>query len=166
MYTGRIVQIYNQGQEIDVKVKVGVLVRKESTLLILRPQLSANHLGYFEFRVCSVDMSPETDATQECLDQYLLTIVETNSTRFQDLVRFGSEMITIRARLPAGVACEHCVFQWKYTTGNNWGKDPTTNKSGPGLGRENETFMGCADITILPIKPPPTPPPIVIKSKT
>lgn len=61
-------------------------------------------------------------------------------------------MIRIHVQLPLNLACQHCVFQWKYTTGNNWGRDPATNKSGPGLGRENETFMGCSDIRINPKK--------------
>ena len=58
-------------------------------------------------------------------------------------------MIHVRLQLPMNFHCKHCVFQWKYTTGNNWGRDPVTNQSGPGLGRENETFMGCSDISII-----------------
>jgi hypothetical protein len=110
--------------------------------------------------------NPDSDATEECLDRYLLTIVDTNSTKHRDIVKYGSDMITVRVQLPLNVFCPHCVFQWKYTTGNNWGKDPITNKSGPGLGRENETFMGCSDITIVAIKPSTTRPPIVIIPKT
>lgn len=77
-------------------------------------------------------------------------------------------MILVPVQLPADLFCQHCVFQWKYTTGNNWGRDPETNKSGPGLGRENETFMGCADITIVQTRPLTSPPPPrrVFPSKT
>lgn len=75
-------------------------------------------------------------------------ILESNSTKYRDIAKHGSEMIHIHVQLPLNLACQHCVFQWKYTTGNNWGRDPSTNKSGPGLGRENETFMGCSDIRI------------------
>ncbi|CAF0918643.1 unnamed protein product [Adineta ricciae] len=142
LYLGKVVQTYAQGQQIEVKVK-----------------LSANHQGYFEFRLCSVDNNPDADATQECLDNHLLTVIDSNSTKHSDIYRHGSGMITVRVQLPSNLACQHCVFQWKYTTGNNWGRDPITNKSGPGLGKENETFMGCSDISITPkrtttIRPP------------
>jgi hypothetical protein len=113
-----------------------------------------------------LDNNPNSDATQECLDRYLLTIIDTNSTAYRNLSKHGSEMISIRVQLPFNVACQHCVFQWKYTTGNNWGRDPLTNKSGPGLGRENETFMGCSDITILANRSIITRPPIVMIPKT
>jgi len=54
------------------------------------------------------------------------------------------------------------VFQWRYTTGNNWGTDPTTGQSGIGMGIENETFMGCSDISIVANgSPVNTLPPIV-----
>ena len=111
--------------------------------------MSANHRGYFEFRLCSLENNANSDATQECLDRHLLQIADTNLTKYRDVAKHGSKMITIRVQLPSDIACHHCVFQWKYTTGNNWGRDPVTNKSGPGLGRENETFMGCSDIAIL-----------------
>ena len=99
------------------------------------------------------------DATQDCLDRRLLTVTGSNATKFRDVAKFGSEMIVVPVQLPADLFCEHCVFQWKYTTGNNWGRDPETNQSGPGLGRENETFMGCADITIVQNRSMTSPPP-------
>jgi hypothetical protein len=144
MYKGTSVKTYTQGQQIDVKV-----------------MLTANHKGYFEFRLCNLDANPLADATQECLDRHQLIIVDTNSTKFRDVSKYGSEMITVRVQLPSDVACKHCVFQWKYTAGNSWGTDPITGQSGAGLGRENETFMGCSDITILS-NGAPTDPPIVI----
>ncbi len=113
-----------------------------------------------------MDASPLADATQECLDRHQLIIAGTNSTKFRDVSKYGSEMITVRVQLPPNVACKHCVFQWKYTAGNNWGTDPITGESGAGLGRENETFMGCSDITILPNKPSTTRPPFIIFPKT
>lgn len=109
-----------------------------------------------------MDTTPDADATQECLDRHVLIIADTNSTKYRDVTKHGSEIITVRVQLPLDVVCQHCVFQWKYTTGNNWGRDPVTNKSGPGLGRENETFMGCSDIAVLASTPATTPPPIVV----
>jgi hypothetical protein len=109
-----------------------------------------------------LDASPSADASQECLDQHPLTIADTNSTKFHDVGKYGSEMITIRVQLPLDVACEHCVFQWKYTAGNSWGTDSATGQSGAGLGKENETFMGCSDIAILPDGSPTDPPMVII----
>ncbi|CAF3625173.1 unnamed protein product [Rotaria sp. Silwood1] len=145
MYKGTIVKTYTQGQQIDVKVV-----------------LTANHKGYFEFRLCNLDASPLADATQECLDRHQLIIADTNSTKFRNVSQYGSEMITVRVQLPSDVSCQHCVFQWKYTAGNSWGTDPITGQSGAGLGRENETFMGCSDISILPDGSPTDPPMVII----
>ncbi|UJR14528.1 hypothetical protein I4U23_001524 [Adineta vaga] len=144
-YKGTIVRTYTQGQQIDVQVV-----------------LTANHKGYFEFRLCNLDASPSADASQECLDRHLLKIANTDSTKFRDVDKYGSEMIALRVQLPPNVACQHCVFQWKYTAGNSWGTDPTTGQSGPGLGKENETFMGCSDIAILSNGSPIDPPMVII----
>jgi hypothetical protein len=120
-------------------------------------------LGYFEFRLCNLDNNPNSDATQECLDGNLLKIAGTDSTKFRDVGQYGSQQINIRVQLPSNVACRHCVFQWKYTTGNNWGTDPTTGHSGTGMGIENETFMGCSDISIVSDGSPViTIPPIIV----
>ena len=114
-----------------------------------------------------MDPRSDSDATQECLDRHLLMIVDVNSTQYRDIAKHASEMINLRVQLPVNLACQHCVFQWKYTTGNNWGRDPVTNRSGPGLGKENETFMGCADIRILPNRAiAPTPPPMIVIAKS
>ncbi|CAM4892243.1 unnamed protein product [Rotaria socialis] len=146
MYTGKIVKTYNQGQQIDVTV-----------------MLTANHKGYFEFRLCNLDSTPNSDATQDCLDRRLLKIAGTDSTRYRDVDKYGSQAITVRIQLPSDVACRHCVFQWRYTTGNSWGTDPITGQSGLGMGIENETFMGCSDISIVANgSPTQTVPPIVV----
>ena len=110
--------------------------------------MTANHRGYFEFRLCSLDSTPDSEATQSCLDRGLLKIAGTSLTRFS-VDKYGSETITARVQLPSDVACRHCVFQWKYTAANSWGTDPVTGQSGLGMGIENETFMGCSDISIV-----------------
>ncbi|CAF0739159.1 unnamed protein product [Rotaria sordida] len=128
---------------------------------------TANHKGHFEFRLCNVDSNPNSDATQECLDRRVLKIAGTDSTRIRDVDKYGTATITVRVQLPSDVACRHCVFQWKYTAGNNWGTDPITGQSGLGMGIENETFMGCSDISIngngSPIE---TIPPIIVTPGT
>ncbi|CAF0939544.1 unnamed protein product [Rotaria sordida] len=130
-------------------------------------RLTANHKGHFEFRLCNVDSNPNSDATQECLDRRVLKIAGTDSTRLRDVDKYGTATITVRVQLPSDVACRHCVFQWKYTAGNNWGTDPITGQSGLGMGIENETFMGCSDISIngngSPIE---TIPPIIVTPGT
>jgi len=145
LYLGKIVKTYRQGEAIEVKVV-----------------LTANHKGYFEFRLCNLDNSPNSDATQECLDRRVLKIAGTGSTRFGDVGPYGSTSISVRVQLPSDVACRHCVFQWKYTTGNNWGTDPVTGQSGSGMGVENETFMGCSDISIVGNGGVVDPPPVII----
>jgi hypothetical protein len=98
-----------------------------------------------------LDSNPDSDATQECLDRRLLTMADTDSTKFRDVGNYGSTAITSRVQLPSDAVCQHCVFQWKYTTGNSWGTDPITGQSGLGMGVENETFMGCSDISIVSV---------------
>ncbi|CAF1573925.1 unnamed protein product [Adineta steineri] len=150
MYTGKIVKTYTQGQQIDVTVV-----------------LTANHKGYFEFRLCNLDSNPNSEATQDCLDRGLLKMAGTDSTKWRDVDKYGSETIKIRVQLPSNVACRHCVFQWKYTTGNNWGTDPATGQSGSGMGIENETFMGCSDISIVANgSPVETLPPVIVTTNS
>ena len=55
--------------------------------------------------------------------------------------------VLLNVTLPANLTCKHCVFQWKYRTGNSWGS--FNGKSGLGFGRENEEFYGCSDIAIV-----------------
>ncbi|CAF5109194.1 unnamed protein product, partial [Rotaria sp. Silwood1] len=132
MYKGTSVKTYNQGQQFSVKVN-----------------LTANHMGYFEFRLCNVDSTPNSDATQDCLDRRILKIANSDLTKYSITSAMGNSQIIVNLQLPVDVSCQHCVFQWKYTAGNSWGTDPVTGQQGLGLGTENETFMGCADITII-----------------
>ena len=61
--TGVIVKRYRPGSVIEVGV-----------------ELTANHQGFFEFRLCPLNnqTTPETD---ECFDQNLLELAETNGTK-------------------------------------------------------------------------------------
>ena len=126
-------------------------------------QLTSNHLGYFEFRLCP-KQSADQLVTQECLDRHLLTLAD-GSTRFYVTSETG--LFFPVAQLPSDVVCDHCVLQWRYTAGindssnsisidlilfcllpgNNWGvcKDGI---GGLGCGPQ-ETFVNCADIAII-----------------
>src|SRR6202021_2193917 len=54
--------------------------------------------------------------------------------------------IHVNVTLPANLTCKHCVFQWKYITGNSWGT--SSGKACVGCGNKNEEFYGCSDIAI------------------
>jgi hypothetical protein len=55
--------------------------------------------------------------------------------------------VHINVTLPINLICKHCVFQWKYITGNSWGMSNET--ACVGCGKQNEEFYGCSDIAIL-----------------
>ncbi|XP_055377878.1 uncharacterized protein LOC129609783 [Condylostylus longicornis] len=128
---GVVVRKYNPGSEITIRV-----------------ELTASHMGYFEFRLC-----PEIKAKQDCLDKNLLKIItgvpltpmpDDLDTRFYP--RNGSRIYEIKAKLPNDMKCNHCVMQWRYVAGNNWGMcDDGVGQVGCG---PQEEFRACADISI------------------
>lgn len=123
---GIIVAMYEPGQLINVTI-----------------HLTANHKGWVEYRLCQ-NNDPKAAVTQDCLDKHLLA-AEDGNTRFQILS--GMEFITHFVRLPPDVTCKDCVLQWKYNTGNSWGKDLETGESCLGCGPQ-EQFYACADVAI------------------
>ncbi|KAH3834485.1 uncharacterized protein LOC127877526 [Dreissena polymorpha] len=108
---------------------------------------NSNGEGFFEFRLCAKDDS-NTEVTQECLDAGQLDI-EPRGTRYNK-VKAGNNDVTVR--LPAGLTCKHCVLQWKYNTGDNYGceHDRQSQKEtcGFGKGKFQTEYFGCADIAI------------------
>ena len=46
----------------------------------IRVELTANHMGYFEFRLCP-NNNPAKVASQRCLDQYILDQIEGKGPR-------------------------------------------------------------------------------------
>ncbi|XP_067659361.1 uncharacterized protein [Haliotis asinina] len=126
--TGTISKTYQEGDWMAVEVKI-----------------TSNHKGYFEFRLCPHN-DIHTPATQACLDRHLLQ-VEYNglvSTKYE--LGPGRGIFKMNVRLPPGVTCSQCVFQWKYRTGNSWGCD-VNSACGIGKGPQ-EHFINCADIAI------------------
>lgn len=102
--------------------------------------MTANHQGFFEFRVC--DDAKNTE--QECLDKSVLHLEGRDETRYYP--REGNKVYEMKYRLPDNVECSHCVLQWKYIAGNNWGT--CANGTGAvGCGPQEE-FRACADIAI------------------
>ncbi|XP_042903334.1 uncharacterized protein [Parasteatoda tepidariorum] len=124
---GIIVRNYMQGQVIKATI-----------------DLTANHLGYFEFRICPNNNAKKV-VQQKCLDQYPLELADGSGTKYYvDGAEMG--LIDIYLRLPQGLTCSQCVLQWQYIGANNWGfcSDGTqTLGCGP-----QETFRSCADVSI------------------
>lgn len=59
----------------------------------------------------------------------------------------GNKVFASRYRLPADLTCKHCVLQWRYIAGNNWGICP--NGTGAvGCGPQEE-FRACADVAVV-----------------
>ncbi|CAL1530979.1 unnamed protein product [Lymnaea stagnalis] len=127
--TGTITRVYQQGQRVTFKI-----------------DLTANHKGYFEFKICPTN-DPKVKTTQECLDRYPVPLSDGSGTRYT-LTSGDSRMYDIDVTLPAGLSCDQCVVQWRYHAGNSWGRDPDGRQC-VGCGYQEE-FYGCADIKILP----------------
>ncbi|CAG5046867.1 unnamed protein product [Parnassius apollo] len=75
---------------------------------------------------------------QECL------IDNNNETRYYP--KEGSLVYEMKYKLPDNLVCSHCVLQWRYIAGNNWGTC-ANGTSAVGCGPQEE-FRACADITI------------------
>lgn len=102
-------------------------------------------MGSFEFRVCNIDGESGKDATQTCLD---LNVLEVGNGSRQYPVKSTDMNVYLNVTLPANLTCQHCVFQWKYKTGNSWGVS-NTGRACLGCGEKNEEFYGCSDIAIV-----------------
>lgn len=116
----------------------------------MRVELTANHRGHFEFRLCP-NNAPKQAASQSCLDKYVLRRVKTkdaDKSFHENWFYPGTEnkVYEMRYSLPEGLTCSQCVLQWKYIAGNNWGV--CENGTGAvGCGPQEE-FRACADISV------------------
>ena len=111
--------------------------------------MTANHKGWFEFRLGEIGTPPITQAKLT----HLLQLVS-GGTRWK-LDDPEDKKYTINLQLPAGLTCEHCVLQWWYNSGNSWGCDPVSGTWSLGYGKQ-ETFVNCADVAIKGRTPPAT----------
>lgn len=155
-----------RNNEAGGKYGKGIIVRryKRGQVMKAMVQLTANHRGHFEFRLCPTNNST-VPATDECMSQHPLPMADTGETRYM-VNAAKSKDFNINLKLPDDMTCDQCVFQWTYTAGNNWGRCPD-GSSAVGCGPQ-ETFRGCADIAIMdslkdgpdpgfPPAPPPRP---------
>ncbi|KAG8227863.1 hypothetical protein J437_LFUL008656 [Ladona fulva] len=139
-----------RAHESGGKYAQGIIVRryKIGATVPIRVELTANHKGYFEFRLCPQN-NHRKEATQACLDRYLLERGDSVGGRrvFPGIEGGGGNRIfEARYRLPDGLTCSQCVLQWRYVAGNSWGM--CANGTGAvGCGPQEE-FRACADVSI------------------
>lgn len=98
------------------KFAKGIIVDKfkAGDIMPVKVQLTANHRGWFEFRLCPHN-DKTREATQECLDRNVLRVAGGRSTR--TTVYSNVYNYHIQLQLPEDLTCERCVLQWKYNTG-------------------------------------------------
>ncbi|XP_050667786.1 uncharacterized protein LOC126967385 [Leptidea sinapis] len=128
--------------ELGGRFGQGVIVRKYASkdIIVIKVELTASHMGFFEFRVCEEFKS----TTQECLDKHVLLLDGRTDSKYYP--REGNKVYEMKYQLPEDLQCSHCVLQWRYIAGNNWGNCP--NGTGAvGCGPQEE-FRACADIAI------------------
>ncbi|WAR00150.1 hypothetical protein MAR_024522 [Mya arenaria] len=120
--------------EAGGKYARGVIARqyKVGAFINVTVELTSNHQGYFEFRLCPVN-DPRKKATHACLDRHLLNIVG-HGTRYFITVPDGSVVIELMSMGPDGYGGE-CL----------------------GCGNQ-EHFINCADVAIGPNAVSPLPP--------
>ena len=92
MYLGKIVRTYTQGEPINASVVI-----------------TANHYGWFEFRICNID-GWISDANQECLNNTVLTYNEPNDTRLMVKNYSSPAIVNFKLNLPSELTCDHCVL--------------------------------------------------------
>jgi hypothetical protein len=101
---GIITKRYVAGQKIEVEI-----------------ELTANHLGWFELRLCP-NNNPKVEAKQRCFDKYPLYIVGRKTSKYpipENTKDNSTFMYSVQ--LPPNLTCTQCVLQWTYYTGNMWG---------------------------------------------
>ncbi|XP_048251865.1 hybrid signal transduction histidine kinase B-like [Haliotis rufescens] len=135
---GIIVASYVQGSVIDVTVK-----------------LTANHRGFFEFRLCPHN-NPNVVVSQDCLDNNRLHIVrvtrEDGSVEVVGGPHFSFTEDTnfiyiVTLRLPSHISCTQCILQWHYKAAQH-NNLHLCNYIGCG---DQEHYVNCADVEITPL---------------
>ncbi|OXA63894.1 uncharacterized protein LOC110853196 [Folsomia candida] len=125
----------------------GIIVRKYRTnsIIRLKVELTANHKGYFEFRLCP-NNNPKKVVSQKCLDNYLLQQSNSEGPRYYPSE--GTKVFESRFLLPKGLTCTQCVLQWRYVAANSWG-GPCADGSPEGIGcGPQEEFRACSDVAV------------------
>ncbi|KAK3877591.1 hypothetical protein Pcinc_017706 [Petrolisthes cinctipes] len=127
---GVITAQYRSGQVIPITIRI-----------------SANHGGWFEFRLCN-NNNPRARDSQQCLNKQLLTFADGSRGTRYNLSRSLRGDVTVHVQLPPRLSCTNCVLQWTWVVGNTWGIC-SDGRGKVGCGPQ-ETFVNCADIQISP----------------
>lgn len=103
--------------EAGGKFARGVVARQyhKGAFINVTVELTSNHQGYFEFRLCPVN-NPNKRATHACLNKHLLNIVG-HGTRYFIMRKGASVYIEMAVMLPPNLECSQCVLQWKWVAG-------------------------------------------------
>ncbi len=130
---------------------------KAGSVIDVRVDMMANHLGWFFFKICPVTNNM-IEVTQDCLDQHPLEIVEAPTTpttpymweipgTYTPSVAPGWNLpsYSFKVQLPPGLTCDRCVLQWDWPCANHNGT--SDGKQGIGYGPQSD-FRGCADVRI------------------
>ena len=154
----------------------------QGSTITIKMYVSANHGGYWTFKLCPVpdslaDVSTtaeNTIVTQQCFDATILQLVSpkgNGNAWFIDPGQTCPFTPTITAQLPAGVTCKRCVLQWHWVTANScyppgMPKPYVPCQNCPSCVDSSicEEFWNCADISIVP-RGQPVPPPNALAQK-
>lgn len=104
----------NEGGGVYSSGIISKCFEKTASVIEVKVHITANHLGYFEFRLCEHN-NPFTPVTQECLDEHVLSLSDGEGSRYYIGPELGE--YTVQLQLPENVQCSQCVLQWKYNTG-------------------------------------------------
>lgn len=121
----------------------GVIVKSyaRGSKILVSAKLTANHRGYFYFRLCNLDVGRESEA---CFELNKIKFTDGSDTYLLPSTAPGDYSVSIQ--LPSNLVCNHCVLQWTYVAGNNWGYcSDGSGKLGCG---PQEHFRTCSDIRI------------------
>lgn len=116
---------------------------KAGSVVPVTVQITANHMGYFVFKMCP-NNDPSRDPQQSCFNKIVL---RSTSNEVEHYISHNTGFHTVDLVLPQGLTCKQCILQWTYHTANSWGEDPD-GRVCVGCGPQ-ETFRACADIRIV-----------------
>lgn len=131
--------------ELGGKYGGGVIVKtyKAGGKLPVSVEITANHNGKFIFQLCNLDKNNGLESAR-CFEQNQM--VQSNGDVEYILPSSKPGRFEVELRIPQGLRCKHCVLQWTYQAGNNWGYCGNgTGKLGCG---PQEHFRACSDIQI------------------
>ena len=111
--------------------------------------ITSNHRGYFRFRIGDIGKPPMTE------EKFTHVIPQPDGKEKWQLPSRSNGVFTVILQLPKDLVCEHCVMQWWYKVGNNWGCN-YDGTCGLGKGERHESFVNCADIRIVDPDPSTT----------